>query len=304
MNQFQTISCIIPTHERNEMLERAIVSALAQTVEPLEVVVADDTGSPDTRALVEKIAARATIPVRYVDARNEFNTAGATRNAGAAQASGALFACLDDDDAWDPTFLERTQSALVRGAPAQLAVTWVEQIRGDKRLPGESIRLGHDPSSAAIPPAGMSGGNFLITREAWEAIDGFDPRARGLNDADFFIRYLESGGSYVVVEERLLYRYLHEFGQLTTKSLSRVRALEYFFAKHGSKFSAAQKRESRRMIHSQLRVADPSALKRTYHLFGQLFTGNPARPFVGVWNRLRGFSYGGSGRGPRNPSRE
>lgn len=293
MNPLQTISCIIPTHERDDMLLRAIRSAISQTFEPLEVIVADDTGSTTTRSLVQQVAAETSIPVRYVDARNSFGTAGASRNAGAAHASGDLLACLDDDDAWHRDFLALTREALLNGAPAELAVSWVEQLRGDRRWPGESIRAGHSPSTAAIPPAGLSGGNFLITREAWEAIGGFDPLVRGLNDADFFVRYLESGRSYVVVEERLLHRYLHEFGQLTTKSLARAEALEFYFARHGSKLSRAQKRETRRMIHSQLRVAHPSPLKRVYHLIGQLLTGNPARPFLGVWNRVRGFTYVG-----------
>lgn len=300
MGAINSISCIIPTHERDDLLTRAIHSVLAQTLPPIEIIVADDTGSAETRALVENIAARTEIPVRYVDARNEFRTAGASRNAGAAHASGTFFACLDDDDAWDPRFLERARAALYDDAGAELAVTWVEQIRGETRWAGESIRSGHNANSAAIPPAGMSGGNFLITRNAWEAIAGFDPQAHGLNDADFFVRYLETGRSYVVVEERLLHRYLHEHGQLTTKSLSRVKALEYYFAKHDSKLSKAQKRESRRMIHSQLRVVAPSAPKRIYHLFGQLLTGDPTRPFRGIWNRLRGRSYIGPDRVIRN----
>ncbi|GAA3930709.1 glycosyltransferase family A protein [Microbacterium soli] len=297
MTPAPSISCIIPTHQRDDMLLRAIDSVLSQTVSPAEVIVADDTGSDTTRALVERIDAQSEVPVRYVDARNEFNSAGASRNAGVEVSSGELIACLDDDDAWHPRFLEATQRALQAETRAELAVSWVEQIRGDKTWPGETIRAGHSPSSAAIPPAGMSGGNFLITREAWSAIGGFDPRARGLNDADFFIRYLESGRDYVVVEERLLRRHLHDLGQLTTKSLGRVEALRYFYAKHEAKFSRAQKREMRRMIHSQLRVADPSWVKRIYHLFGQLLTGNPVRPVVGVWNRLRGFTYSPGRRG-------
>jgi glycosyltransferase involved in cell wall biosynthesis len=61
-----TVSFCIPTHGRSGLLLEALESGLAQTRLPEEIVVSDDTGNAETRALVENFGRRAPMPVRYV----------------------------------------------------------------------------------------------------------------------------------------------------------------------------------------------------------------------------------------------
>jgi glycosyltransferase involved in cell wall biosynthesis len=61
-----TVSFCIPTHNRTHLLLEALESGLAQTRLPDEIVVSDDMGSEETRALVSRFAQRASFPVRYV----------------------------------------------------------------------------------------------------------------------------------------------------------------------------------------------------------------------------------------------
>src|SRR5271169_4366569 len=61
-----TVSFCVPTHRRTQFLVEALESGLAQTRPPDEIVVSDDTGSAETRALVDEVARRAPFPVRYV----------------------------------------------------------------------------------------------------------------------------------------------------------------------------------------------------------------------------------------------
>src|SRR3954449_1587267 len=55
---FRPISVIIPTFNRAHLLERAITSALSQTLPPAEVIVVDDASTDDTRALLAGLCGR------------------------------------------------------------------------------------------------------------------------------------------------------------------------------------------------------------------------------------------------------
>ena len=96
------ISVVIPTVNRSHIVVRAARSALAQTLDAIEVIVIvdgpDETtldallGVEDPRLRVKPLAQRVG--------------SGAARNAGVAEARAEWVAFLDDDDQWDPRKLE------------------------------------------------------------------------------------------------------------------------------------------------------------------------------------------------------
>jgi glycosyltransferase involved in cell wall biosynthesis len=47
------VSVVIPTHNRSHIIAQAIESALAQTHTRIQVVIADDGSSDDTRSVAE-----------------------------------------------------------------------------------------------------------------------------------------------------------------------------------------------------------------------------------------------------------
>jgi glycosyltransferase involved in cell wall biosynthesis len=51
-----TVSAVIPTRGRPEMLRRAVRSALAQTLRDMEVVVVIDGPDPATQGVLEELA--------------------------------------------------------------------------------------------------------------------------------------------------------------------------------------------------------------------------------------------------------
>ena len=96
------VSVVIPAFNALGTIDRAIRSALAQTLPPHEVIVVDD-GSPDDTAA--HVARHYPESVRLL--RQENAGPGIARNTGAAAATGEWLAFLDADDAWLPTKLER-----------------------------------------------------------------------------------------------------------------------------------------------------------------------------------------------------
>ena len=102
-----SISAIIPAYNATtRYLDQAIGSALSQTHAPSEVIVVDDASSDDTAGLVARFPR-----VRYVR-RTENGGQAAARNDGAKLATGEFLAFLDQDDLWEPTFLEEALAVL------------------------------------------------------------------------------------------------------------------------------------------------------------------------------------------------
>jgi glycosyltransferase involved in cell wall biosynthesis len=106
------VSVIIPAWNRASTIARAVGSALAQSIAPLEVLVVDDGSTDGTAAEAAALAARDP-RVRYLP--GDANRGGAAaRNRGMDAARGEFLAFLDSDDEWRPEHLERSLDVLER----------------------------------------------------------------------------------------------------------------------------------------------------------------------------------------------
>jgi len=108
---------VIPTFDHGPTLLRSIPSALAQSVEEIEVLVVGD-GAPDvTREIVAKLAA-SDERVRFFDNPKGPGNGEIHRHAALAEAAGRLVAYLADDDLWMPEHLEVLESLLAEAGCA------------------------------------------------------------------------------------------------------------------------------------------------------------------------------------------
>ncbi|WP_446664562.1 glycosyltransferase family 2 protein [Flexivirga sp. B27] len=288
------VSCIIPTHDRPELLERALRSVAAQTTAPTQIIVADDLGLARTREDVARLAADLGITLAYVDTRPDHgrSTAGRNRNGGAAVATGDFLAFLDDDDVWDPRFLELTLARIDRST--DLVASWLSNVRGDLRSlwlrPAEG-----NTADDVLYNAQISGSNFVVRADAFHAIDGFDPRLRVKNDNDFMVRFLDAGHIYAVVPISLVDRHSHDLGHLTGSGRARYDGLQLYLDIYGERMSRAQHRQMRRVMHSALRGPDSALALRVYHSAAQLALTSPrelagALRFRKIFGRQRMFN--------------
>ena len=104
-----SLSVIIPTHNRPELLREAVDSVLAQTRLPLEILIVDDASSPPVRA--SDFDGLSDIPI-YVLRHPALLGGAAAKNTGAHAAQGEALAFLDDDDLYAPDYLERAATLL------------------------------------------------------------------------------------------------------------------------------------------------------------------------------------------------
>lgn len=116
-----TVSVVIATRDRWEMLREAIDHVLAQDYAgPVEVVVVADQSEPDLTLTRDDPHRR----VRVVSNRHGPGLAGA-RNTGIEESTGEFVAFCDDDDLWRPAKLRLQLAALAHHPEAGLCTTGI-----------------------------------------------------------------------------------------------------------------------------------------------------------------------------------
>lgn len=129
------VTTVVPTHQRPELVRRAIASIVGQDYPGLiETLVVFDRAEPDA-TLVSDDPQR---PVRVLTNARTAGLAGA-RNTGIKAASGDLVAFCDDDDHWEPQKLRRQVTALLARPGAEFATTGMVIDYEDRAI----VRLAH-----------------------------------------------------------------------------------------------------------------------------------------------------------------
>lgn len=208
------VSVIIPTHNRSQLLVRAVNSVLSQTYSNLECIVVDDASTDDTQKVIQQF----TDP-RIIYLRHKVNKhASGSRNTGIEKAKGDLIAFLDDDDEWLPEKLEK-QVHLLENLPAKYGMVycWMDFYRN-----GEIFAKRHPTYRGFIFDQVLDNqriGNsstLLVRKEVIETIGGFDESLPRGNDGDF-IRRVCLNYQVEVVEEVLLKYYADSPNRITSK---------------------------------------------------------------------------------------
>ncbi len=129
MMDWPSVSAVVPTRDRPELLARAIKGVLGQRYPgPLECIVVFDQQTPRMPD-VEMSAARS---IRVIENDHTPGLAGA-RNAGAAASRSELLAWCDDDDEWLPDRLRRQVEAMQANPEAAVATCGICLCVGSRR---------------------------------------------------------------------------------------------------------------------------------------------------------------------------
>jgi len=184
-----TLSIVVPTRNRPELLPGAVESALAQTIGDVEVVVVDD-GSVEPVRLAPDPRVRT---VRLPESRG----LAAALNAGARTARGRWLAHLDDDDRLSPRMAELSLAAIEGSplAPPVAALSGLEEVDRDgrvlrTRLPPRSRPRGDHYSLEPLEPgrAYEIRNTMVAERSLVLALGGWDERFRARVRHEFFLR--------------------------------------------------------------------------------------------------------------------
>ena len=203
------VSIIIPTYNREKTICDAVRSALAQTYPMTEVIVVDDGSNDGTAEALAEYASR----IKFVRQANAGPSA--ARNRGVAESRGEIIAFLDSDDTWLPDKIRKQVELMKEGGPDMNCCVCNAEIRGmDGEPAGTSFGLaGLSPAVARgrwTNPAEVLSGGFLlfnqvvaVRRSAFEAVGGFRPELRLLEDYELALR-LAASGDWGILSEPLV----------------------------------------------------------------------------------------------------
>jgi glycosyltransferase involved in cell wall biosynthesis len=215
------VSIVIPTHNRTGLLRRALQSLLDQTYSHWECIIVDDASTEDIGAAVAAIApGESRMRVVRLEERRGATIA---RAIGCDHARGSYIALLDSDDWWHPLKLERQAPAMQppcggAGAdPDQCPVLSLHAIEMVSAAAGGSAVVDHvHPRQNFLRDLVRDNfaahGSFLMRRDAYQAIGGYDRRLPLSEDWDLLIRMILRFGEERIVPlpEVLSYWWVHD----------------------------------------------------------------------------------------------
>lgn len=123
-------SVIVPLYNKEEYVEKTIMSLFAQTIGDYEVIVVDD-GSTDNSYAVACRVAEGHAQCRVL--RQDNAGVAAARNKGAQLAEGEYLCFLDADDWWEPTFLEGIEKLTTTCPDAGMYATGYYLVKNGRR---------------------------------------------------------------------------------------------------------------------------------------------------------------------------
>ena len=184
-----SVSIVLPTYNRRDVLERALTSVRDQTHDDWDLIVVDDGSTDATSSLFTERDPR----IRYV--RQDNAGVYAARNRGLSLAVGRYVTFLDSDDEWLPHYLELT-TAFLDAFPDEHCVStelWVDSGHGNRlRIYRDAVKiygaLAARVSPGAIPlPPGESD-DYLRIYDTSEPIGSWGAEiARRANHPDALI---------------------------------------------------------------------------------------------------------------------
>lgn len=178
-----SVSVVIPTYNRGNLLVQSVASVLAQTVPAAEILVVDDGSTDDT---LESLAPYRD-QIRYLPQQNQ--GVSAARNLGVREACGELVAFLDSDDVWHPRKLELQLKALARHPDLGMI--------GTRTFDWPAPAL---PEVAQVPPLDFVSwdrivvrnplvtSSLVVRRDLLHRAGPFDTRMQGPEDCDLWLR--------------------------------------------------------------------------------------------------------------------
>jgi O-antigen biosynthesis protein len=201
------VTVIIPCYNYGEFVRNAIDSVLAQSFKKFELIVLDDGSSDDLTLRVLR-----DIKCDKTKVLHQTNQGLAdTRNNGALVATGKYICYLDADDTLEPTYLEKTVSALELDESLGSCYSWVKCF-GESN----SVWKTKDLHPFYLRQYTTAPSHSVIRKEAWEKVkslngSGFLTKYNGyFEDWVFWIDMVQCGFRGKVIPEPLIRYRVHK----------------------------------------------------------------------------------------------
>ncbi len=207
-----SVVVIIPFYNGADFIERSVKSVFEQSVPAAEVIVVNDGSRPEERAALDGLAAR--YPFHIIDKEN--GGQGSARNAGVKASTSDYICFLDQDDFYLPNHIETLASSI---PPDDRLFGFVYADLYEADGDGNVVRTGVIKEHATHPKRNINDllrndmfvlpSATLVSRRAFEAVDGFDSQFMGFEDDDLFLRIFRKGFSNYFIDKAVTVWCIH-----------------------------------------------------------------------------------------------
>jgi len=258
------VSVIIPTHNRAELLERALNSVLEQTWDYLEVVVVDDASDDETPVLLARLSA--DHPNIRVERNEKSKGAAACRNIAIQKSRGEFITGLDDDDYWRPTRIERLMEEFEEGFSAVCSY--------DRMVMDGREAVWRKPTMITLDDLlyyNRVGNQVLTKKEYLEELGGYDIDLPSAQDYDLWIRLVQKFGPIRTVTQPLQVVNMEEERERISTSDNKIEGYHRCYEKHKGWMSQKHKKYQQ----YRLKMANDEAVG-----WIELFSSVPAKLYI------------------------
>lgn len=208
------VTIIIPAYNHEKYVEQALLSAINQTYENIEVIVIDDGSSDTTPLLIERIINSCSRGRDIIFIRQENQGLSKTLNKAINLANGSFVQFLASDDAYLPEKTTKCLAALLATSPEVAAVYsdgYLINADGEKtrRFSDKYLKpLSSNTHRELLLGNWVPALGVLYKKEVLTKLGGFDESLK-VEDYDFLLRLTDSYKIISIPEKLFLYRW-HE----------------------------------------------------------------------------------------------
>lgn len=236
------VSAIITTHNRVDLLGRAIGSVLSQTYKDIELIVVSDGSTDGTDEFMRKYEGDNRINYISYHPGKGGNYA---RNTGVKAAKGEYVAFLDDDDEWLPTKIEEQVSVAQTDSRIGLVYTGINAIYINEGVSYTHTSEFNGDASHRILLSNFIGttSTVMVKTEIVREAGLFDENLKALQDYDLWVRICQL--VHVGYVNKPLINYYNEThsNQVSDKTELYEYCKDYIHSKYNLLFDALSKEE-------------------------------------------------------------
>lgn len=290
----ELVSAIITTHNRLDLLKKAVESVLQQTYINLELIIVDDNSSDGTEFWCQNLSESSKRKIKYVHIKESESRGGNyARNIGIKNAEGKYIAFLDDDDRWLPNkvtlqvdLIENRKCDLVYGG------RFVEVVDSEGSPNYFKSKLNRtyqgDVSQKILTNIFTTTSLIMVRKQVFDKVGLFDENLKFWQEYELSIRIAQVSEFYYVDAPLIYYRVDHSDKQrLTNKYFGWKKAVCYIHDKHKNlydKLSFNDKLASKALVwHDAYERCKSSRLKVRYSFYFSLW--NLYKLYLVIYNK-------------------
>ncbi|MBX3001863.1 MAG: glycosyltransferase [Caldilineaceae bacterium] len=206
-----TVSIVIPTHNRRQLLRQLLDGLGAQSypLAQIEVLVVADNCTDGTATMVQSYAA--PFSLRLI--QHAERCAAVTRNLGATRATGDLLLFLDDDIEPTPELVQAHVRRYKRGSRRVVIgylppmVTKLDFFQSELRLWWISTFWPMSTPGHRFVYTDLLSGNFSLERDFFQEVGGFDDSLLCREDYELGMRLIQAGAEFRFAPDALGYHH-------------------------------------------------------------------------------------------------